>query len=244
MADQEWFESWFDTPYYHTLYQHRDEQEAERFIRNLLNHLRPSKDARILDLACGKGRHAIFLNRQGFEVTGVDLSAHSIGLAKKHESDSLHFDVHDMREVYHPDAFHYVFNLFTSFGYFNRVEDNIRMIQSVHAMLKNNGTFVIDFLNKHKVTANLVAEETKILDGIEFKIKREIADGFVRKHIAFRVDGKDHSYTEQVQLFEKDDIRNMLEDNGFEVKAVFGDYDLNPFQKEDSARLILKATKK
>ena len=55
----EWFEEWFNTPFYHVLYQDRNEEEAEHFVSNLIDFLKVKKDKSILDLACGKGRHAV-----------------------------------------------------------------------------------------------------------------------------------------------------------------------------------------
>ena len=80
---KEWFETWFDTRYYHTLYGHRDENEARQFIDALLSFLKPSEDARFLDVACGKGRHAKQINTSGFDLTGIDLSVNSIALANR-----------------------------------------------------------------------------------------------------------------------------------------------------------------
>ena len=119
-----WFQSWFDTPYYHILYKHRDFKEAEDFIKNLVSYLNIDTDDSILDLACGKGRHSIFLNTLGYNVTGLDLSKNNIEHAKVHESNSLFFEVHDMRNTY-GTQFEVVLNLFTSFGYFDNKNDNI-----------------------------------------------------------------------------------------------------------------------
>ena len=115
-----WFASWFDTPYYHILYKERDDHEAEFFMNSLTSFLKLPKKAEILDLACGKGRHAIYLNELGYDVTGIDLSAASIEFAKKFETDKLHFAIHDM-SISYPKKFDAVFNLFTSFGYFENV---------------------------------------------------------------------------------------------------------------------------
>ena len=80
---QEWFGKWFDSPYYHILYHDRDFQEAQQFIDNLINVLGLSKTDNILDVACGKGRHSIYLNQKGFDVTGFDLSEQNIDHVKK-----------------------------------------------------------------------------------------------------------------------------------------------------------------
>ena len=77
----QWFTSWFDTPYYHTLYKDRNHSEAQVFMDNLTNYLNVPEHGEILDLACGKGRHSIYLNSLGYNVTGVDLSENSIEYA-------------------------------------------------------------------------------------------------------------------------------------------------------------------
>jgi len=80
---QNWFASWFDTPYYHILYKERNYREAQIFMDNLTHYLNLPEKAKVLDLACGKGRHAIYLNQLGFEVIGADLSENSIAEASK-----------------------------------------------------------------------------------------------------------------------------------------------------------------
>src|SRR5687768_8108297 len=85
---KEWYETWFDSPYYHILYSHRDNLEASNFLNNLISFVKPSRGARILDVACGKGRHSIYLNDQGFDVTGFDLSEQSIEHNKPYENEN------------------------------------------------------------------------------------------------------------------------------------------------------------
>ena len=122
---KEWFESWFDTHYYHVLYKNRDHSEAEVFIKNLFNELAIQPGVNVLDLACGKGRHSIFVNSLGFDTTGVDLSTKSIAEAKINESETLRFFEHDMRNPLPNSEFGLVLNLFTSFGYFDCDDDNL-----------------------------------------------------------------------------------------------------------------------
>src|SRR5690606_34846729 len=99
------------------LYQNRDEEEAAIFIEKLIAVTELKKGAKILDLACGKGRHSIQLNKLGFNVIGIDLSVNSIARAKKYENETLRFAVQDMREAIAGEKFDAIFNLFTSFGY-------------------------------------------------------------------------------------------------------------------------------
>ena len=101
MAHTDWFDQWFDTPYYHQLYFQRDDQEAAAFINRLIEHLQPSTKSCMLDVACGKGRHSLHLSEKGFDVTGIDLSVHSIAEANLSAHEGLQFFVHDMRQPFY-----------------------------------------------------------------------------------------------------------------------------------------------
>ncbi|WP_028890352.1 class I SAM-dependent methyltransferase [Tenacibaculum ovolyticum] len=240
MKTTDWFTSWFDTSYYHTLYKHRNDADAQFFMRNITSFLKLPASSHIADLPCGKGRHAVFLNSLGYKVTGGDLSSNSIKHAKKSENESLNFEVWDMRDpIKHKyDA---IFNLFTSFGYFDDDNEDIAILKSIKNGLNENGVFVLDFLNVEKVKATLVTEEIKTIDGIEFHIKREIKNGFILKHISFIADEKNHTYTEQVKFLTLDKMQTYFKESNLKIKHVFGDYGLNNFDKNTSDRLILIA---
>lgn len=241
MQGKEWFADWFDTTYYHTLYKNRDLSEAKQFIQRLIRHLPLKKEDHVLDLACGKGRHALTLSECGFHVLGVDLSANSISEARKFEHDSLRFAVHDMREVIPNEQFDGVFNLFTSFGYFDCIDENQKAIDSIASMLKSNGILVIDFMNAHQVVANLVEFEEKSVDGITFNINRRFDGTHIFKHISFTADNQHRSYTERVQALTLTDFSSLLDAANFKILDSFGDFDLNPFEESTSDRLIIIA---
>lgn len=235
---ENWYTAWFDTPYYHILYKDRDYEEAGEFMNKLTEFLTLPKGAEILDLACGKGRHSNYLNGLGFDVTGVDLSPSSIQFAKQFENRSLRFEVHDMCLPF-PKQFDAVFNLFTSFGYFETEFDNVRTIKAIKAELKPNGFGVIDFLNARYVRNHLVPVETKEVDGITFYIKRYIKDNYIYKDIRFRYDHEDFFFTEKVKALSLQDFKAYFEEVGVTLKHCFGSYDLEPFDEENSQRLIL-----
>ena len=240
---KEWFETWFDSHYYHVLYKNRDQQEAQSFISQLINYLNPKPNSSVLDLACGKGRHAIQLSESKLNVTGLDLSKNSIASAKQFEKSNLKFDVHDMRMVYRKNAYDFIFSLFTSFGYFNNVSDNVEMLQSVAEQLTPNGIFVLDFLNANVVRANLKEHEIKNVENISFQINKRIENNIVFKDISIQDQEKKSSFQERVQLFNKLTLQNMLLENGLKPIAVFGDYGLNDYDANESSRLILIAEK-
>jgi len=235
---KDWYSSWFDTPFYHILYKHRDDKEAHAFMENLTSYLNITENSSILDLACGKGRHAVYLNSIGYDVTGIDLSEKSIAFAKQFENNTLHFEVHDMRNAF-TNRFNAVFNLFTSFGFFEDDRDDLKTIKAIKANLKDNGIGVIDFLNADFVVNNLVKENTKTIDGIDFHLKRYVENGFIIKDISFISDGKPYHYQELVKALTLEDFEKMFAEANIQLLDVFGDYKLNKFNKHSSERLIM-----
>lgn len=240
---KDWFASWFDSPYYHILYKNRDLTEAKFFLDNLIRFLDLPKGSKILDLACGKGRHAIQFNSNGFDVTGADLSPQSIAHANQFKNDSLRFEIHDMREVLRPNAFHVVANLFTSFGYFEDRADNEKVIDSVSQMLQPNGLFVFDFLNPDFVIKRLVTEEVKEIEDITFKISKQVINGQIIKSIDFTDNDKTYHFEEKVWAIDYSTFEEMFTKHRLKIKHAFGEYDLSEFDKENSSRLILIAEK-
>ena len=126
----QWYTSWFDTPFYHILYKERNDEEAKLFIDNITNYLNIPKKAKVLDLACGKGRHSKYLNSLDYDVTGVDLSSNNIAYANQFANDTLRFKVHNMANPI-GESFEAIFNLFTSFGYFENEKDNLNTINAI-----------------------------------------------------------------------------------------------------------------
>ncbi|HKK39118.1 MAG TPA: methyltransferase domain-containing protein [Cryomorphaceae bacterium] len=242
-SDQSWYRTWFNSPYYHLLYRNRDEEEAKRFIHNLLKYLAPNKRSHFLDLACGKGRHSLTVSRAGFEVTGADLAEENIRFAKKRSTEQLHFVQHDMREPLGESVFDYVLNLFTSFGYFESLEENERVLAAIAQELKPKGKVVLDFMNVEKVTQGLVPLEQMEIDGVNFKITRTNEDGFIVKTIEIEDGDREYTFHERVKALTKEDFMGMFHRTGFEILDTFGNYNLDDFDPEESSRLILIARK-
>ncbi|MEH6537509.1 MAG: class I SAM-dependent methyltransferase [Psychroserpens sp.] len=235
---QQWFASWFDTTFYHILYKDRDNTEAQVFMDNLTEYLNIPEGGEILDLACGKGRHSVYLNSLGYDLTGVDLSENSIAYAKQFENDTLHFEVHDMCQPYEKQ-FDAVFNLFTSFGYFENEEDNLKTIEAIKVNLNEFGFGVIDFMNSNYVIDHLVSEDVKTIEGIDFKQKRSFVDGHIIKDISFTAEGRDFQFQERVRAFTLEDFEILFNKAGVHLLDVFGDYKLKRFDAKTSERLVM-----
>ena len=238
LAETKWYSSWFDTPYYHILYKERGKEEAQDFMKHLVQFLQLPEGSSILDLACGKGRHSVFLNQLGYRVTGVDLSENSIRFAQQFENDDLQFFTHCMCSPVGM-KFDAVFNLFTSLGYFENEKENLQSICAIKEELKPGGFGVIDFMNVRKVVENLIPSEVKTVKDINFHITRSLTNGHILKDIAFEDEGKEYTYTEKVKALTLDCFETYFTKAGLELQHVFGNYELEPYDEETSDRLIL-----
>lgn len=239
MTEKSWFASWFDTPWYHLLYQNRSYEEAARFIHALIQELKPHAGASALDLACGKGRHSITLHQAGLLVTGVDLSPSSIAEASLSATHGLQFMVHDMRQPLN-SKFDYIFNLFTSLGYFDTIDEDLQVMKSMAQMLESSGTAVIDFMNAERTIQQLVAEEEQIRGDISFSIQRAVTeDQVIVKSIAVHTPTGVYDFEERVRAYRLADFERMFQASGLTLVQTFGDYTLAPFQPSTSNRLIM-----
>ena len=234
---QQWYASWFDTPFYHILYKDRDHSEAQMFMDNLTEYLNIPEQGEILDLACGKGRHSLYLNSLGYDVIGVDLSENSISFAKKFTNESLSFKVHDMRNSF-TNQYNAIFNLFTSFGYFENDSEDLKTLQNIKSGLTKNGVAVIDFLNVTTTEKHLVPYECKTVNNIKFHIQKKIENGFIIKHISFIIDKKPYSYFEKVKYLDLQKFEAYFKEVGLKIKHIFGNYELDAFDEATSNRLI------
>lgn len=240
---KEWFETWFDSPYYHILYKNRDDREAEAFLDQLISYLNPAPGAKILDVACGRGRHAVYLNKKGFDVTGFDLSENNIEFVKDFENDHLQFFLHDMREIFRVNYYDIVINLFSSFGYFEKERDNQRCLIANATALKPGGIFVFDYFNSENILRKGNSKHAKVVDGIEFNIQKEIHGNVITKHIDFNDQGKSFHFEEQLILSSAESLKKYVVDAGLKIIDIFGCYTLKPFDPETSERLIIISQK-
>ena len=237
-TNSDWYLNWFNSPFYHQLYKKRDYNEATFFMSNLLKRLKVQENSSILDLACGRGRYSQYLSSIGYDVVGIDISLENIVEAKKSESNNLNYLIHDMRNPL-KIKFDLILNLFTSFGYYENDNDNLRVIKSIKSNLNTNGKAVIDFLNIDYVLENIVKNEEKIIDNTKFTIKRYLKEDVLIKEISVISGNKSYEFQEKVKAYRLEDFSTMLKKFNLEIIETFGDYKLNPFNKETSPRLIM-----
>lgn len=239
---QAWYEAWFNSPYYHILYQDHDDQEAQKIIDRLVEHLRPPARARMLDVACGRGRFSRYLAQLGFRVTGIDLSPANVQFLRQFESADLDFHLEDIRQTLGHNQFDYAFSFFTSFAYFDSEEEHRRALQNIRNALRPNGLFLLDFLNAEQVKQAGDAHTEHHIEGITFHCRKTIEGNYVRKDIHIEDDGEEHHYFERVRLYTRAELEHLFTQVGFHVDDCFGSYELDEFDPASSPRLILTAS--
>lgn len=249
----EWYELSFGEDYL-LVYKHRDAQGAKHEVRQMISWLGLPPGAKVLDLCCGMGRHSMALAEAGYEVTGVDLSEVLLREAKRNDPEGqVTWHKADMRELPLTGGFDAVVNLFTSFGYFKRDEEQVKVLREVARMLKPEGRFIIDFLNPAYTAAQLVPYSERVDDGQLIAERRRIEDGYVMKNITITAaggaetggqSGEPRHYLERIKLYSLMDFTAMLEAAGLLPEKVHGDYDEEAYHPETSRRMIMIGTRR
>jgi SAM-dependent methyltransferase len=234
----EWFEEWFGDEYLE-LYPHRDDREADRLVA-LLQEVLPWKTGwRILDVACGGGRHLAALVRHGGAPIGVDLSASLLRRAR-HQTGCPLIRADMRRLPVRPRSMDLTLNLFTSFGYFATDDEHDAALAEMLATVRPGGWFVIDFLHAEKVRAGLVARECTRLGPHDATVDRRVSpDGRMVEKTIRLSDGR--QFAERVRLLEQGDLEQMISAHGAEVTARFGSYDGEPVGAGPRVILVARA---
>ncbi|MBD8500295.1 class I SAM-dependent methyltransferase [Paenibacillus arenosi] len=236
-----WYEQSFGEDYL-LVYKHRDMQGAVEEVQRMVSWLELPEGAHILDLCCGMGRHSLALAEAGYQVTGMDLSEVLLREARLHDqAEQVEFVHGDMRKLPFENTFDAVVNVFTSFGYFEKDEENSQVITEVSRVLKPGAPFLIDFLNPTYIEIHLVAESEREDEGNRITETRKIEDGCVKKHIILThlETGEARHYDERVKLYGRESFEQMFSSAGLQLDAVFGGYDGAPYDSETSKRLIM-----
>lgn len=242
----EWFEAWFNSKDYLKVYRHRDEEEAAKLAGLILDNIDIKSGKKVLDMAAGSGRHAIYFAKEGFEVTAVDLSKYLLSVAKKKANKTdlnIHFVHSDIRQFEVNTKFNLILNLFTSIGYFENDEENYSVLVKAYNLLENDGYFVLDYLNRYLVENNLVPSTVDELDGKTIAQKRFIQGNRIIKEITIDNGGQVNKYIESVRMFSDSELIQILKKIGFKVLKTFGDFNGELFKLESSPRIIIIAGK-
>jgi SAM-dependent methyltransferase len=240
----EWYKEWFNTPEYMDVYRHRDDEDALKLADLIFKIIELKPESRVLDMACGFGRHSIIFAQRGMEVTAVDLSENLLSIANT-SAEKLNLNITfvnaDLRHFYIEKKFDLALNLFTSFGYFQTDEENFKVFKQAHLHLKENGIFVFDFFNSKFLENNLPENSCENLNGFKLIQERRIINKRIEKKIVIRNDGLEKEYMESVKLYSYGELIEMITKVGFKIIHTFGGFAGNNFNIDTSSRLIIFA---
>ena len=245
-----WYTEFFNEDY-PKIYSERLSQDAtEREAAFVVRALGLREGDRVLDLACGHGRHAVALAQRGMVVTGQDLNEDYLRTAEEDaarsgvEVETVHGD---MRDIPFTNEFDAVINMFTAFGYFDSEDEDVRVLKAVASSLKRQGQLLLDTINREWVLANYVQNDWRADDdGNTFLEHREFDLVTSRNRVTFSIitaDGtRRDSPGHDVRLYTLTELVRLLDAAGLRPSAAYGDYDGAPYAI-NTPRMILVATK-
>ncbi len=260
MTKGNWWKTVFDKKYLDTYIDTYPPELTEKQVKFLIRELKLTKTKKILDLACGFGRHAIPLSKLGYNITGVDYSKYFIkkatGAAKK-VGAKVKFLQKDIRKLNFKNEFNVIYCMFTSFGYFESEGEHLKTLKNVYRGLKNGGEFLLDLPNLRAIEKQ-VKSYRRLRDGTLQKIFRQESSNDLKvkitstfnprgKTMSMKVEWVDEndrkkSYTTKVHLFSEPEIAELLLKAGFKILGVLGDFKGAKFNPK-SPRMIVLARK-
>jgi SAM-dependent methyltransferase len=242
-----WYAQWFDRSEYETVYAARNDAEAAAMIHRIVETTALPDGASVLDMACGRGRHARAFARLGYEVTGIDLSPRAIETARRiarQEQLDIDFREGDMRMAPCTECFDMVVNLFTSFGYFDDDADHLKSIDAMAEALTDGGWLVQDFMNVDQVVSDLVPVDERREGALRVVQRRWIEGPRLVKEITLRQAGSpDQVFQESVRLLRLSDFEEMYDAAGLEIKHVLGDVDGASYTAASPRMIMFAQTK-
>lgn len=242
---KDWFKHWFNSHYYFLLYKNRNEEEAKLFFDLIQKNLPLQPNWKILDFCCGYGRLSKVIAKNGFNVTGVDLSEKFIQLGideSRKENLKIDFIQCDARHFEENEKFDLGISFFTSFGYFSDEENELTFKNFVKSIVKN-GWIVFDYFNPDFVLMNLVTQESFEIDNNRIEITRKIEVNRINKIIKIKSDESTEEFVESVRIYNFNELKELFESNGMTIQKIFGDYLGNDLEKL-SPRIIICAQKR
>lgn len=215
---------------------------AEGDVAAILACVEPPPNARVLDLGCGPGAHAIALARRGLRVTGVDTSRRLLDRARAAAETGgaqVEWVEADMREFRRPGGFDLVCSLYASFGYFDEGQ-NRRVLENVRASLSPGGTLVLDLVGREAAARHWQERRRHEIDGVLYLEHATVVDNWSWMASDWTVvrDGRQADFRVRQRLYASNELRDLLFSAGFASVRLAGGLDgRTPY--DDSARRLV-----
>jgi len=241
-----WWQKFFDE-HYLKVYEELEKKSSVE-VESIIKMMDLEPKAQILDLCCGYGRHSIELVQRGFEVTGYDLSDFFLDKAKKDSTAlglKIEFIKGDMRKLPFEDRFDAVVNMFTSFGFFDKEKDDLKVLKGVCKALRKKGFFLLDLINREQQIRNFQRRRWRPEKDFTM-LEDNFFDLFTSRWESTRTllfqNGKRREYSISLRLYSFAEILNLLKKAGFVLESIYGDFDFSEYSL-DSPRMILVSRK-
>ena len=245
--------TWYDRDdlwetFYPTLFSVRQWEMAPAEVEGLLKLADLEPGAHVLDLCCGPGRHALELARRGFQVTGVDRTAAYLDAARQKATEeglAVEFVEEDMRRFVRPGTFDAAINLFTSFGYFKDLADDLQVAKNLHASLKPGGRLVMDMMGKEVLARIFQHRDWVWLDeekGVIVLEERTLSQGWgwIENTWILLHGSERKTYSVSHRLYAGTELASLLRQAGFTSVALFGGLEGVPYD-QNARRLVAVA---
>ena len=243
----EWWKNFFDDDMYKILYELYPERRQESTIRQcdfIETVLKPPKHAKILDLACGPGRHSIELAKRGYKVIGFDYSGLFLDKARdfaKGVGVDIKFVQGDMRKLPFQDEFDVVINIFTSFGYFQKEEDHLKVLKEIAKSLKLGGKFLLDTINRDFLVRHFRAKYWS--EGKDFLLleenKLDLEHNRSEARWTLLQGNKQKVYRHSIRIFTLNELMNLMEQASLKILSCYGDFDQKPWSFDTNRTIIV-----
>ena len=260
MSKADWRRILFDQKYLDTYLADFTQERTSQEVDFVVKTARLTPQDRILDLACGHGRHSIELAKRGFTVVGLDYSEPFIEKAKadaKEAEVNVEFVQGDMKQLPFKGEFDVVLMLFTAFGYFDD-ETNQKVLEEISRSLKPGGRFLIDVISGEAYSRRFSKDNIRETSSNLLKIPRTAEiDGkqideiewydpekqLIHTHRGWidNEEKKEHDY--YIRIYTVQQYKDMLSKASFKFKELWGDFQGNPHDTNGNFRTIILAEK-
>lgn len=259
MNREDWWKTLFDQKYLDTYLADFTPEKTSQEVDFVVKAATLTSQDRILDLACGHGRHSVELAKRGFTVVGLDYSELFIEKAKadaKEAGVNVEFVRGDMKQLLFSGEFDVVLMLFTAFGYFDR-KTNQKVLEEVNGSLKPEGRFLIDVISGEAVIQRFHKDGVKEIGTNLLKISRtaemsgkmvdeiewyDSEEQLIHNHREWVDNNEKKQYEYHLRVYTVPQYKAMLSKAGFAFKELWGDFQGNP-HNTDNIRTIILAEK-
>ena len=202
----------------------------------------------VLDVGCGPGRFAVPLAKQGFNVTGLDRTRLLLDRGKEYaaaQGVDVEWVHDDMRQFVRPNSYDLAISMFTSFGYFEDINENRIVLENVFKSLFPGGVLLMDIMGKEVLARKMQQTGVDTFpNGDLFIERRQVVDDWqrVENEITTITQGEIRRFPIRLWIFSGRELRSLLADAGFTTTKLYGNLDGMPYGV-DATRLIALSQK-